>query len=114
MPSKYVYFLSTVVGHVVTAPVAGSMGVPLSDVYLTLPLNRGVKRTLEPGMVVVCKCVEMQGGFKTHGMAIVESFKRDGIVPDGIRHIYGDELSLGDDERVIDHRKGHKKKCKHG
>ena len=89
------------------------MGISLSDVYLTLPLYRRVKRELRPGMIVLCKCDKVQGGVKTRSMAIVDSFEKDGITPSQMRIIYGDNFKLTGSERIIDHRRGHKRGCTH-
>ena len=120
MPEEKLFFLSKALKPPVAVPISGAMLVYLSDISLITNLNRRTIGALREAMqlggevFVLCECKKTENGFKTVKMAIVESFKKDSLVPSKMRPIFGLEIVLSGDEEIIDHTRGQKRGCFYG
>lgn len=106
--SKNKFYLSTYLG---SEHAMGNMLIILSDTTLTRSDSRTFRHQLKEGDIALCECEPRSGGVYTIGMAKVLSFKEDGITPDKIENVLDGYISLTGDEKIIDHRKGHKPGC---
>lgn len=104
------FFFSTYLG---AEHAMGNMVILLSDTNFTRPDSRIMRRTLQEGDIVVCECEPRSGRWYTVAMAKVISFKEDGITPDKIECVLGGKINLTGEEKIIDHREGHKLGCSH-
>ncbi len=92
----------------------GNMLIVLSDTNFTRETDHRVKHLLKQEDVVLCECEPRKNGVYTIGMAKVTSFKKNGVTPEKIEHVWGRQINLEEVENIIDHRKGHTRECKCG